>query len=180
MSVGPLPTSLLNSGQPPTQLPTAGQQRPAEETVGGRGKSPWRRRSSSASKHTTRAGRCRSARSTSGILRTSSFSAAAARGGPLTLPAPYPPANVVVILTASSPEAPRSEKLVFRTSSPTPGSTTPKSGHDNTSLTRTLILKARRGVTTILRPPATRSSFEDRRRTEGESYASTTNRQRDG
>jgi hypothetical protein len=34
MSVGPLPASLLNSGQPPTHLPAAGQERPAEDTAG--------------------------------------------------------------------------------------------------------------------------------------------------
>ena len=40
----------------------------------------------------------------------------------------------------------------------TPGSTTPKSVHNNTRAMRKLFLKARAGVTTILRRLATRSS----------------------
>jgi|SRR5215211_7325767 len=43
------------------------------------------------------------------------------------------------------------DKPLCRISSPTPGSTTPKSGQTNTGGTRPLILKARPGVTTILR-----------------------------
>src|SRR5215208_8225775 len=61
---------------------------PYRRNGGGWGKSTWRRRSSSASKRITRAARCRSARSTSGIQPTSSLSAAAVRGGRLTLRAP--------------------------------------------------------------------------------------------
>ena len=52
----------------------------------------------------------------------------------------------------SSPEAPRMDKLLFRRSSAVPGSMTQESVHNNTSVTRRLILKARPGVTTILLP----------------------------
>ena len=62
----------------------------------------------------------------------------------------------------SSPEASRMEKLLFRRSSAVPGSMTQKSVHNNTSVTRRLILKARPGVTTILRRPATRSEPKEK------------------
>src|SRR5215218_2069680 len=68
-----------------------------------------------------------------------------------------------------------SAKVVCRTISPTPGSTTQKSVHNNTSMMRPLILKARPGVTTILRQPPTRSKQKEKN-----SDASRTNRQRDG
>src|SRR5215211_6176130 len=47
--------------------------------------------------------------------------------------------------------------------------------HNNTSMIRPLILKARAGVTTILRRPPTRSKPKEKN-----SHASRTNRQRDG
>src|SRR5215216_2818271 len=74
----------------------------------------------------------------------------------------------------SSPEASRMEKLLFRRSSAVPGSMTQKSVHNNTSVTRRLILKARPGVTTILRWPPTRSEPKEKK-----SHATRTNRQRD-
>src|SRR5215213_7478822 len=54
----------------------------------------------------------------------------------------------------------RERKAVCRTISPTRGSTTPKSVHNNTRTMRRPILKARPGVTTILRRPPTRSKTE--------------------
>ena len=70
---------------------------------------------------------------------------------------------------------PEMEKLLFRRSSAAPGSMTQKSVHNNTSVTRRLILKARPGVTTILRRPATRSKPKEKK-----SHATRTNRGRDG
>src|SRR5918999_44947 len=67
------------------------------------------------------------------------------------------------------------EKLLFRRSSAAPGSMTQESVHNNTSVTRRLIQKARPGVTTILWRPATRSKPKEKR-----SHVSRTNRQRDG
>src|SRR5215208_828635 len=67
------------------------------------------------------------------------------------------------------------EKLLFRRSSAVRGSMTQKSVHNNTNVTRRLIPKARPGVTTILRRPATRSEPKEKK-----SHASRTNRQRDG
>jgi hypothetical protein len=72
------------------------------------------------------------------------------------------PANVAVILPTSSPETSRMEKLLFRRSSAVRGSMMPESGHNNTSVTRRHILKARPGVTTILRRPPTGSKQKEK------------------
>jgi len=85
------------------------------------------------------------------------------------------PANVAVILPTPSPEPSKMEKLLFRRSSVVPGSMTQESVHNNTSVTRRLIPKARAGVTTILRRPPTRSKLKEKK-----SHATRTNRQRDG
>ena len=56
----------------------------------------------------------------------------------------------------------REREAVCRTISPTPGSMMPGSAHNNTSMMRPLILKARAGVTTILRRPPTRSKQKEK------------------
>src|SRR5215208_4630039 len=99
-------------------------------------------------------------------------------GEKVTLSATRPPrAPAVGAAPTSAPSSTRSEsaKVVCRTISPTPGSTTQKSVQNNTSTMRPPILKARPGVTTILRQPPTRSKQKEKN-----SHASRTNRQRDG
>ena len=75
---------------------------------------------------------------------------------------PRPP--VVGAAPTSAPSSTRSEsaKAVCRTISPTPGSMMLESAHNNTSMMRPLILKARAGVTTILRRPPTRSKPKEK------------------